>query len=330
MTHDPTTPSNDPPAADDHDLATLDAEAAASAALDLLDGALDLEALHADAMDPETAAHVAACCALAHELEPVAPAPHARERLLAAAIASRRTEPTSVAPFRAANTGAKQPSNRRFGALELALAAGLAALCFGLGVFVAPQLAPQPNAPSVVASVDEATSANEATSADETAAADRSDSAEEAVSANEADVGATERIAELEADLDVTRRRLKMVTTIARQAYPMQAQPARATAASADGIVYVCGAHQRWYLALSAMPPADAHHEYRVWFLTDDGTVEGGTIEVDQSGTAGLDATSMPRGTRGFAVTLEPIEPGVSRAAFDDRIVLRSRPPVRL
>lgn len=114
------------------------------------------------------------------------------------------------------------------------------------------------------------------------------------------------------------RSRLNMVTSVARKAYPMQtvsgpgagAARGNATAQEPEGIVYVCGAHQQWYLSLRGLEPPEGGGEYHLWFMTEEGKVDGGVLEVSADSPAEMDAQSMPDGTRGFLVTLEkPDEP---------------------
>lgn len=107
----------------------------------------------------------------------------------------------------------------------------------------------------------------------------------------------------------VLRDRLEMITVIARQAYPMRPVSHSNSAPPADGIVYVCGQHQRWYLSLQGLEPAGANEEYRLWFMTENGRVDGGVLEVDPDRPTEMDALSMPQGVRGFAVTLESVGP---------------------
>lgn len=104
------------------------------------------------------------------------------------------------------------------------------------------------------------------------------------------------------------RDRLTMVTTVARQAYPVRAAAKAPTVVAQDqltGTIYVCGAHQQWYLSLHGLPPAPQGMHYNFWFLTKQGAVDGGTIKIDAERNAEMEAPSMPLGTRGFAVTLE-------------------------
>ncbi len=102
------------------------------------------------------------------------------------------------------------------------------------------------------------------------------------------------------------RNNLDMVTGVAEQAYPMrQAVPVGDASEAAQGIVYVCGQHQRWYLNLRGLEPPPSGQQYHLWFMTEDGAVSGGSLDVEQDKPAERDALSMPKGTHGFMVTLE-------------------------
>ena len=99
--------------------------------------------------------------------------------------------------------------------------------------------------------------------------------------------------------------RLDMITTVAQEAYPLR-RVGRTTAPNQPhGVVYVCGNHQRWYLTLRGLERPVAGEEYRLWFMTDQGKVDGGTLEVRPDASSEREALTMPAGTQGFAVTLE-------------------------
>ncbi len=106
--------------------------------------------------------------------------------------------------------------------------------------------------------------------------------------------------------LQAVQSRMDMVTTIARSAYHLDGvehvgnQPV-------DGIVYVCGKHQRWYLNVQGLEQPPAGQEYRLWFVTGDGMVSGGVVQVDDGAKAEKEDQSMPDGTHGFAITLEDV-----------------------
>ncbi len=106
-------------------------------------------------------------------------------------------------------------------------------------------------------------------------------------------------------ELRAVRGRLDMITNVARHAYPMRRVSRNDAARQPEGFVYVCGMHQQWYLSLHGLePPADGG-EYHLWFMTEEGKVDGGTLEVRSDSPTEMEARTMPEGTHGFQVTLE-------------------------
>ncbi len=109
-------------------------------------------------------------------------------------------------------------------------------------------------------------------------------------------------------EMRTLRNRLEMVTTVARQAYPLRTvstASASEFAPKPEGVVYVCGAHQQWYLSLHGLEPAADGGEYHLWFMTEEGKVDGGVLDVRPGAPAEMEAQTMPDGTHGFLVTLE-------------------------
>ncbi len=111
--------------------------------------------------------------------------------------------------------------------------------------------------------------------------------------------------ANLESEVRTLRQRLDMITNVARQAYPMRRVSLDNSPGQPEGIIYVCGNHQRWYLSLRGLEPPAQGEEYHLWFMTGDGKVDGGLVDVRPGAPAEMEATSMPDGTHGFVVTLE-------------------------
>lgn len=119
----------------------------------------------------------------------------------------------------------------------------------------------------------------------------------------------TELVA-LQEELSTMKRRFHMVASIARKAYHMEGvERVGNQQMPAEGVVYVCGNHQRWYLNLQGLEPPPAGKEYNLWFLTEDGMVNGGVVDVRPDASSEKDAQSMPMGTHGFAITLEVAGP---------------------
>jgi hypothetical protein len=113
-----------------------------------------------------------------------------------------------------------------------------------------------------------------------------------------------------------------MVRRTARQYYPLRPVSLSPNEKPYYGRVWVCGMHQQWLLNIEGLKPAPADHEYRFWFETEDGKVDGGRLEI-LDGEAQLAAASMPLGTKGFSVTLEA-EGGPSRKP-QGRVLLKAR-----
>ncbi len=106
-------------------------------------------------------------------------------------------------------------------------------------------------------------------------------------------------------ELRTVRSRLDMVTNVARHAYPLRTVSQVDAPRQPEGIVYVCGMHQQWYLSLRGLePPADGG-EYHLWFMTEEGKVDGGRLEVRSDASTEMEALTMPKDTHGFLVTLE-------------------------
>ncbi|MEM8960721.1 MAG: anti-sigma factor [Acidobacteriota bacterium] len=105
-------------------------------------------------------------------------------------------------------------------------------------------------------------------------------------------------------EVQLLRSRLDMIANTARQAYPMNAA---ASAGDARGVIFVCGAHQQWYLNVQGLSPAPDGYEYHLWFVTANGPVDGGALGVGAQSRIELEDMSMPIGTKGFQVTLEDV-----------------------
>ena len=295
-------------------------DASAERALErLASGWIPQDAAVADGGDAAIRADLEALALLAYELEPEAPSAGAKERLMARIQArAGETSPVTPPPQRdpaemtlqhtsrpsespvvdlrtrnaeaadktlmmegpAAVAASRGPGRSGASLASWAMAAGLAFCLVGLGYLYG-----QVNAKNVVIAIQQ----------------DRLESAQD-----------------LESELDRARddlRRIQdslaMVTTVAQTAYPLRpAGPTRASlGASPTGKVFVCGQHKRWYLSLSDLEPPPEGSEYHLWFLTEEGAVDAGRFEV-RSGVAGMQDLTMPDGTHGFQITMEPIGGG--------------------
>ena len=90
----------------------------------------------------------------------------------------------------------------------------------------------------------------------------------------------------------------------------------------------MCGHHQRWYLTAQHLDPAPDDQEYHLWFMTEEGAIDAGVVEVGEGGSALLRNLTMPQGTHGFAITLEAV--GTDDGEPHGPTILRGDEPVRL
>ncbi len=128
--------------------------------------------------------------------------------------------------------------------------------------------------------------------------------------------------AQMEEELHRVRSRLDMITNVARHAYPLRTVSSSDGPRQPEGIVYVCGLHQQWYLSLRDLEPPPDGGEYHLWFMTDEGKVDGGLLEVGPGATTEMEALTLPAGTRGFLVTLEkPDEPESLTILLGDDVI---------
>jgi uncharacterized coiled-coil protein SlyX len=115
-------------------------------------------------------------------------------------------------------------------------------------------------------------------------------------------------VASLQQQLDDLSQRFTMITRTAARLYPIRPQQASLQQSRVRGVMYVCSDHQRWYVNLQGLEPAPDGREYHLWFLTDHGPVDARTFEVTSGQPAEMRDLSMPDGTRGVAVSLEPAD----------------------
>ncbi len=120
----------------------------------------------------------------------------------------------------------------------------------------------------------------------------------------------------------------ELIRTIAPQVYPLQPSINQATPVNARGMIYVCPNHQRWYLSLKGLPPSPKGETYHFWFMTEDGAVSGGPLDVGSDAAVVLEKSSMPKGTEGFTVTLE--QEGSLAGVDKARVVLEASEAISL
>jgi hypothetical protein len=89
----------------------------------------------------------------------------------------------------------------------------------------------------------------------------------------------------------------------------------------AHGMLFVAADHQHWYLALQGLRPVGSGKAYKLWFVADQGMVDAGSFTVDPKAPIELSSKQMPAGTKAAIITLEndprapaPTGPAVLRA----------------
>ena len=246
-----------------------------------------------------------------YELEPVAPSPGARDRLMAA-IAGDETQPASVepaavaapapapalapavpvAPIRppAPPTGevrVQRPAMvaRRRSRWPLTLAASLAVLALGLSGLLYYKWQQDRE---TIARLNQ-----------------------ELVTERSRAAGAFAQVRKMQSDSLEMRQKLALVTspTVAVSALrPMGAPP---LPPEARGVLFVAADHQHWYISLKGLQPPEAGKVYKLWFLADQGTVGVSAFPARPGVPIELSSQEMPAGTRAAMITLEsdPLAP---------------------
>jgi hypothetical protein len=236
------------------------------------------------------------------ELEPVAPSPAARTRLMARVageIAGDETQPAPepprapapapvppvpVAPLRqpVPPTGeirVQRPAlagtaGRRRSRWPLTLAASLAVLALGLSGLLYYKW--QQDRETIARLNQELTE-------------ERSRAA-----------GAFAQVRKMQSDSLDIRQKMELVTspTVAVSALrPLQ--PA------ARGLLFVAADHQHWYLSLKGLQPPGAGKVYKLWFMADQGPVGVSAFPARSGVPIELSSQEMPAGTRAAMITLE-------------------------
>jgi hypothetical protein len=119
----------------------------------------------------------------------------------------------------------------------------------------------------------------------------------------------SERQAELEAmqaQLTTLRRNVGMMTAPGVLACGLRPESLVSPQPAAKGLLFVAADHQHWYLSLRSLAPAPPGQAYQLWWDADAGMVSGGTFSVEPGQNVELSSETMPRGTSGVVITLEP------------------------
>ena len=115
------------------------------------------------------------------------------------------------------------------------------------------------------------------------------------------------------------RTNFALVTAPAVTVSPLHptSEPSRAR-----GMLFVAPDHQHWYMAVHDLPPAAPGRDYQLWWVADGGTFSGGTFDTRPGEKMELSSETMPANTRDVMITLEaeggaqaPTGPQILRAA---------------
>jgi len=238
---------------------------------------------------------------LPFELEPIAPAPESRARLLARiqgpeARATAEPAPAAPAPSRVSRempaarlSPPGRPAvatTRRPRRWPLALAAVLALAALGLSGWLYQQLSRER---AVVASLRRDVESERARVAAALAAARDLRTA--------AGKGLADR-----RDLE---EKLALMTSPAVQVSALRPAGRSALQPAARGILFVAADHQHWVLSLHGLQPAPEGRTYKLWFMAKQGPVSSGDFTARPGEPLELSSQTMPDNTVAAMVTLE-------------------------
>jgi len=235
---------------------------------------------------------------LPYELEPMAPAPEVREAILRAAGGGRATV-SSMERVEALRPP-KSPAGRASGEARqqrwiLPLAAGLAVALLGLSAWQFRLIQ------------------------DQQQTIDR-------ISAQLSGFGeAIPAAGSLRSEVAALESNLALVASPGVEVCTLWPSGEPALSPAARGVLYVAADHQRWYLSIEGLAPCPADHAYQVWFHAPGGPVSAGTLRTDGRTRLEMSSHSMPEGTKGVSITLEPEagspRPAGPRVLFGDEVM---------
>jgi hypothetical protein len=102
-------------------------------------------------------------------------------------------------------------------------------------------------------------------------------------------------------EMEKMRDRFALVTSPAVDVRPLRPVGDQA---DARGLLFVAPDHQHWYLALEGLEPPAEGGVYKLWWVTEQGPVDAGSLQNGEKVEMGSD--QMPAGIREVMITLEP------------------------
>ncbi len=136
--------------------------------------------------------------------------------------------------------------------------------------------------------------------------------------------GGDERLRAKMGDLEKT---VSLVTSPTVEMSPLRPTGDVALARQANGRIYIAEDHQHWYLSVQNLEPSGSGHQYQLWFFGDQGPVSGGHFTAAPGEAVSLSSEHMPRGTKAILITLEP---AAGSAAPSGPVAMRAAPPVKI
>ncbi len=207
------------------------------------------------------------------ELAPLAPVAGARERLLSSLGETPAAEEIAPSPAKVIEVPAS-----RWMKVALPLAASIAIALLGVVGWQSFELANQGEA--IVELTDHLSQVN---------------------------VERTTELAGFEEALERARNKLALVTSRGVEVCTLHPKVAEYAETGARGTLFVASDHQHWYLRIDDLEPCPQGRSYQLWFLTADGAaIDGGILDVQHGVELEVSSDTMPSGTVGVNITLEP------------------------
>jgi len=231
---------------------------------------------------------------LPYELDPMAPSPSAKQRLMASLSgegASRHAAEEARFAAPAARTGAGKSSR-----WALPLAAGLVLALLGLSGWQRLQMERQ-----------------------------QEEIAQLSGHLREVNVESGELV-RYRQELVEAQAKLSVLAASGVEVCSLHPMEERLAAAPPTATLFVAPDHQHWYLRIDGLEPSPENRAYQLWFITDEGSqVSAGTFDPRPGSRTELTSATMPGGTVAVSVTVEPLggspEPSGPPLLYGDEVM---------
>lgn len=114
---------------------------------------------------------------------------------------------------------------------------------------------------------------------------------------------AEQAVAGMQAAMERMRVNFALVTAPAVKVMPLRPVDPQGPG---RGILFVAADNQHWYLAVHELPPAPPGRDYQLWWEAAEGTFSGGVFDPAAGEKVELYSETMPEDTTGVVITLEP------------------------